>query len=335
MSKLLHRGPDLAPIKREAVAWVQKLLSREATREDIEALKRWQAQSPAHAAAFSEATRVWSKAGAVGRLLQDPGEDLLSTLDVLRRQRRAMNRRMILGGGVATLAAVSVYAMIRPPLDLWPSLSELNADYRTGTGEQRNVTFANDIAINLNTQTSLAIRPPEGEQDRIELISGEAAFATSRATRPFIVLAADGKAIAGSGRFAVRHTTAGERDPVSVTCFEGSVRIEHKAEVADLRPSQSVRYDASGLGQIAPIDPIAASEWQRGIVEFKGTPLVEAVEEINRYRPGRIILVSAALGQKQLSGRFRIDQMDKVLLQLERAFSARLQRLPGGIVLIS
>jgi transmembrane sensor len=335
MSKLFHRASNLAPMEHEAVAWVQKLLSEEVTHEEIEALKRWRSQSAGHEAAFSEAKRIWSQVGAASRLLQNPGEDLLATLDALGRRRKTVNRRMMLGGGVAALAAASAYGVINPPGGFWPSVFELNADYRTGTGEQRSVTFANDVAIRLNTRTSLAIRSTEGEGDRVELISGEAAFATIRAPRSLVVLAADGKTIAESARFAVRHTTSSEMDPVTVTCFEGSLRIELKAEVANLRSGQRVRYDASGLGPIASVDPIAASEWQHGIVEFQGTPLVEAVEEINRYRPGRIILMSTALGQKQLSGRFRIDQMDKVLLQLQHGFNARLMRLPAGIVLIS
>jgi transmembrane sensor len=336
MSKLLlHRGPNLTPGEHEAVAWVQKLLSGEATAEEIEALGRWCAQSPAHAEAFAEAKRVWTKVGAAGRVLQDPGEDLVAALDALGRRRNVVNRRMMLAGGVAALAAPTVYGAIDPPFALWPSLSELSADYRTGTGEQRNITFANDVAISLNTQTSLAVRAAEGAQDRIELISGEAAFATVRATRSLVVLAARGETIAESGQFAIRYATAGERDLVIVTCFEGSVRIEHRDRVANLVPGQRVHYDARELGQVTPADLIAASDWRRGIVEFRGTPLAEAVEEINRYRPGRIILMSATLGEKQISGRFRIDQMDKVLLQLEQAFAARLQRLPGGIVLIS
>ena len=48
---------------------------------------------------------------------------------------------------------------LKPPLGLWPSLSELGADYRTGTGEQRTIAFAGDVQIALNTQTSLTIRP--------------------------------------------------------------------------------------------------------------------------------------------------------------------------------
>jgi transmembrane sensor len=329
-----HR--ELGQVEREAVAWVRKLVTQEMTPNDVAALKLWRALSPSHEAAFVETKRVWHKIGAAGRGFLAPDQDFLAELDAFGLHRKKMSRRVALGGGVAALAAVSAYGVLKPPLGLWPSLSELNSDYRTGTGEQRNVTFAGNVAISLNTQTSLAVRPAEGAEDRIELIAGEASFETTgRAARSLVVTAADGRAIAQSGRFDVRHVVRDERSPVSVTCLEGAVRIERGPDFADLEPGQRVRYDSAGLGKVGAVDPQVASEWRRGIVEFRATEIVDAIEEINRYRPGRIILMNAALGRKQVSGRFRIDQMNQVLLQLERAFSAKLQQLPGGIVLLS
>jgi transmembrane sensor len=328
--------PDLDQVEREAVTWVRKLISGDMAPDEVAALKLWRARSPGHEAAFVETKRIWRKVGAAGRAMFEPHEDFMGELDAFGRRRRMMNRRAMLGGGVAALAVVSAYGVLNPPFGLWPSLSELNADYRTTTGEQRNVTFAGDVAISLNTQTSLAVRAAQGIEDRIELIAGEASFATpARTARSLVVLAANGRTVAESGRFDVRYTASGERAPVSVTCLEGAVRIERGADVADLRPGQRVRYDLAGLSQVAAVDPQVASEWRRGIVEFRDTPLVDAIEEINRYRPGRIILMNAGLSRKQLSGRFRIDQMNQVLLQLQRAFSAKLQPLPGGIVLLS
>lgn len=336
MSRARRLGSDLNAIEGEAIAWVQKLTSGEATAADRAALVHWRAQSAEHETAFAAAERIWGKAAVAARALGNPDDDIHAELDALRAQRKSASRRSILLGGAVVVAAGAAYGMARPPFGLWPSLAELRADYHTRTGEQQNITFAGDVAISLNTQTSLVVRLADGAHDRIELVDGEASFVLpARAARSFSVLAAGGSAVTNGGRFDVRYTPGGGDALVSVTCFDGRVRIEKDVDAADLGPGQRVRYGASGLTQVAAVDPAIASEWQRGIVEFRGTPLSEAVEEINRYRPGRIILMSKALGQQPISGRFRIDQMDKVLAQLEFAFNARVQRLPGGFVLLS
>lgn len=336
MSKAHRPGPDLNAIEGEAIAWVQKLASVETTAADLAALADWRAQSAAHDTAFAAAERIWGKAAVAARALGNPDDDIHAELEALRVQDKTASRRTVLLGGAIVIAAGAAYGAARPPFGLWPSLAELRADYHTRTGEQQHITFAGGVAISLNTQTSLAVRSADDAQDHVELIGGEASFALpARAARSFSVLAAGGKAITNGGKFDVRYTPGSGDAIVSVTCFDGRVRIEKDVDAADLGPGERVRYGSSGLTQVAAVDPVIASEWQRGIVEFRATPLVEAVEEINRYRPGRIILRNEALGRQPLSGRFRIDQMDMVLAQLEFAFNAKLQRLPGGIVLLS
>jgi len=321
---------SIARVEAEATRLVERMAAGEATREQIE---RWRGQSQLHAQAYEDAERVWTRIAAVSRAQHSAQVDYVAPLRELGKQRSALNRRLVLGGGLAAISGAAGYSVIRPPLSLWPSLSELRADFRTGTGEQRAIRFAETVAINLNTQTSLVVRPASEGEDRIELVSGEASFATTAdSTRALAVLAANGRTVSGPGRFEVRYIGTGT--PVVVTCYEGQLRVECQGEIFQLLPGQRVSYGDTGLGKTTLLDPSAEPEWQRGIVEFRNTPLAEAVEEINRYRPGRIILISSALGRRLLSGRFRIDQMDKALLQLEHTFSAKLTRLPGGVVLL-
>ncbi len=327
---------SLSRVESQAVAWAQKLASGEATAGDIEAAGRWRVQDPVHEAAFVAAERIWREIGAARSVLHDPKVDYATALDALGRRRKSVSRRVLLGGAAVTVAAVATYGMTNPPLGLWPSLSQLNADFRTVTGEQRNVSFADNIAINLNTQTSLAIRPATAAEERIELIAGEAAFETAPlGARILAVLAAGGRAFTEAGRFNVRYVTDGDRSPVIVTCFDGRVRVEQGSASTELRSGQRIRYTKAGISGIATVDLIAESNWQRGIVEFRNTPIGEVVDEINRYRPGRIVLMSATLAQKQINGRFRIGDMDEVLLQLQRAVDANVRHLPGGLVLLS
>lgn len=314
-------------LQREAITWVQRIDSGHATSADAEALQRWCATTPEHAAAFATASGVWRDIRSAGASFpRSHGEALPA--------RPTFNRRVVLGGGLAAAAAAAVHAVAHPPLGLWPSLDELSADYRTAVGEQRQLRPVETVDVRMNTQTSITVHGGDGEADRLELVAGQALFEAAESRRPLVVLAADGRSIGRRARFDVRRMNGPAGAVVSVTCFDGQVRIERNADSAVIGPAQSVRYDASGLGRVAAVDAEAESAWQRGIVLFRATPLAEVVEEINRYRAGRILLVNAGLAQKPVSGRFRIDQMDEILARLEQAFDVRARKLPGGLVLL-
>lgn len=321
-----HMGFD--PLKREAVGWVQRLTSGQATAADAEALRHWCAQSAEHAAAFAAASRLWRDLAPAGRNVR-----AATTTGRLRSAARPLNRRVLLGGGLATAASVAgVYALARPPLGLWPSWSEFAADYRTGTGEQRSVALPGDVSIRMNVQTSIAMRPADSGAARIELLSGEAAFATTG--RSLGVRAADRWILADNARFDVRYVSAGGERPVCVTCLKGDLQVQHGAELVAVKERQQLRYDARGE-TLAAADIEVASAWQHGILLFRFAPLSEVVEEINRYRPGRIFIVNAEIARLPVSGNFRIDRLDEILTQIQQAFDARVRLLPGGIVLLS
>jgi transmembrane sensor len=67
-------GTDLSPLAREAIAWLLRLTSGEATAHDADQFRRWHAQDPAHAAAWKEAVRLWRALGPALSELQ-PQED--------------------------------------------------------------------------------------------------------------------------------------------------------------------------------------------------------------------------------------------------------------------
>ncbi len=317
---------EVDPLKRDARRWVTHLVSGDATAADVEALTRWRRQSGAHEQAFAEAAQLWKRLGPGGRAFVEK-----RGAPVWPGRRATVSRRAMLGGAGALAAAAAAYAMVDPPLGLWPSLNELKADYRTATGEQRRLTVA-DVAVQMNTQTSIAIPSEAGGMDRVRLIAGEASFAMpAESARPLIVLAGGGRAVASRARFDVR--TIGST--VCVTCVHGEVEVQQGAQATTLGAGRQLSYDDRGLGQILGIDADEATSWQDGFIVFRYTPLSAAVDEINRYRPGRVIVLNWTLGKKVVSGRFRIERIDEVLVWIGRATGARSRSLPGGLVLLS
>ncbi|MCD9030834.1 DUF4880 domain-containing protein [Luteimonas sp. Y-2-2-4F] len=314
-----------ARLRREADAWIRRLASGDATDADAQALRRWCAQDPAHRAAFDEARRLWRDLGPAGELLQARA----SATGAARGPQ--LSRRAFLGGLVAASAAGAVALAVHPPLRLWAPWSEWDADYRTATGEQRRVRLPGRVELAMNTQTRVALLAADGEAG-VALLSGEAAIeAPDAAPGRFRVRAGAGDAVATlPARFEVRHLDGRTR----VTCLAGRVDVRRGERLCTLLAGQRVDYDAAGLQAVAPADPALDSAWRGGVIVFRDTPLPEAVAEINRYRPGRVVLVGRRLQRQSVSGRFSTADMDTVVAQIQRAFSARAARLPGDVVLL-
>ncbi|EHP41947.1 Fe2+-dicitrate sensor, membrane protein [Cupriavidus basilensis OR16] len=207
----------------------------------------------------------------------------------------------------------------------------MRADYRTATGEQRRLALADDVTVELNTRTSIAVRAGAGRMQGIDLIAGEAAVDTLHAPRPFAVVAGPGRAFAQSARFEVRMTPAG----VCVTCVEGAVQVAHATGTATLNARQQLTYDSEALGHIVSVDPTWMPVWRDGYLRFSETPLRDVVDEINRYRPGRVVLLDKQVAARRVTGRFQIRALDKAIAQMQRSLGLEVRALPGGIVLLS
>jgi transmembrane sensor len=313
----LHDTDALSELECEALDHVQRLMSGSATLEAIEAAKLWQRLSPAHAEAIGLARHLWTSLGPLGReiLAQDKA---LQSFQRRRPARLRPSRRALFGGAAA--AAVVGYAALCPPFDLWPSLAELTADYRTGTGEQRQVMLANGLSVVLNTQTSITMHSANGERDRVELISGEAVISVEGNSQlDHVVRVADGRISFHDASINVRYA---DHVSCTITCLQGSVRVERLGAVVELGADQYVAFSDRGLSSAQPADADVATAWQKGLLIFHQTPLSEVIAEINRYRRGKIVLLNAALGRRTVNARFTVDGVDDIMVLAQREFGA-------------
>jgi transmembrane sensor len=317
-------------LQQEAIAWLSLLSSGTATLADGEALKRWCREDPAHAEAYAKAARVW---GMLTPIATQAPRAQIEALAMAASTQPTIGRRAFLGGAIAASLAGSAYAAVQPPLGLWPSLAELGADVRTATGEQRRINVTDGVAVDLNTRSSLAYGNAVGHTRQVELINGEAMIAAGLPVeQSCVVVAGAGRIIANDARFDVRHHADGQ---VRVVCLEGQVRVEHQAETIALTARREVVYDRRGIGATEAIDPMPVAAWQQGRLVFRKAPLWQVVDEVNRYRPGRIVLMSNNLGTRLIDASFQLDRLDNMIIYLQQAFDARVRRLPGAVVLIS
>lgn len=311
-------GQRMDAIRKEAQAWVVRLDSRRATTDDAQAFRRWCAQGREHARAFSQAREVWQGMRPAARRVEH-------SLRETRASEVRPARRAFLG---AALAASVGYLVVRPPLQLWPSLTELRADYRTGVGEQREVRIDGGLVVQMNTRTRINGMAADAGVAGLELLDGEAEF--QAAVSALRVVAGGGTISARRARFNVRQS--GEE--ICVSCLAGQVDVRKGGVVAALEAGSQLVYGPGGLGAPRRSDAAAVSAWRQRLLVFNQAPLSEVVNEVNRYRPGRLILLSEAIGRSRVQASFAIDRLDDVVALVRDVYGLQVTQLPGGIVLL-
>lgn len=319
-------------LQQQAWVWLRLLKSGDVKAWDAQRFQQWLSTSPEHKAAFNEARQRWEDfRPAAGELLRASPEAARYHERTLRRHTPEWGRRAFFGAAAAGVAAIAGVAMVRSTGGLLPSLDDWEADYRTATGEQKSVTLAGQVRVVLNTQTRIRREPASAGVAGISLLAGEAAIDLPAGGQRFSVIAAGGQSVAEAGRFEVRHLDR----KVCVSCLEGAVRVEHPAGVRELQARQQTVYDGHAIAGIASVDPASVSAWRNGELVFDQTRLVVVLNEINRYRPGRIVLMNDAVRDLPVSGSFRIASLDRALSQLRHTFDLTARSLPGGLLVLS
>ncbi|MFT4173100.1 MAG: FecR domain-containing protein [Rhodocyclaceae bacterium] len=318
-------------LRQQAWAWLRLFHSHQVKPRDAERFKRWLEQGAGQAAAFREAKAHWNALGpAAAELLRSSPQ--AAAFHERQRPAPRPHRRAFLGAAIGAAAMAGV-AAVNVPGAWWSSPAQWDADYRTATGEQQVLALTAHVQVTLNTQTSIRRQLSGGVTTGVDLLAGEAAIDLTGGVRPssFGVAAGVGRSVADAGRFEVRYLDG----KVCVSCIEGRVRVEHPAGTRPLLAGQQTVYDRHAIGGVARIDAERVAAWRKGELVFTDMPLARVLAEIDRYRPGRIVLMNDAAGGRPVTGIFQIASLDLALAQLQHAFHLDARSLPGGLVVLT
>ena len=145
-----------ATVLDQAAAWLVRLNASDVSGEDRADWQRWHDECPQHARAWQRAEVLLIRLGGLPPALTRP---------VLGRDHDAMRRRVVTR--LAALLAVAPVAW-----GAWRMGPEWTADYRTATGERKEIRLADGSAVMLNTATALDVRF-DASQRQLHLLAGE------------------------------------------------------------------------------------------------------------------------------------------------------------------
>jgi transmembrane sensor len=281
--------------REEAAAWFTRLSRRSVPLQSLEDFRAWR-QDPQNRAAYQAVESTWRDAGA---LAGDPDIAAAVTATVGRRARRRPAAWAWPAGAIAAGLGVLAAVLV---------LSGGATTYATAVGEQRLVRLADGSGLRLDTDTKLAVAFRDGER-RVQLLRGQAFFEVAHdPARPFIVDAGPMRVRALGTRFDVRRDGA----DATVTLVEGSVQVRSLGAASGawtLKPGERVALDRTPP-RATTADVAQATSWTSGRVIFRGLPLAQAIDEINRYSPHKIRLEAQAVAAVPVTGSFETGDID-------------------------
>ena len=305
-------------IRQAAAQWAVLLADEALDDARRKALQQWLQADTRHVEALSFAQRTWAALGSVSA--DGPAPRRATPVAVVRHPRRHARLRR--------WSAAACLALLLGGLGLSQGdrlLLPLLADQRTTTGEVRSLTLADGSEVTLDSASAIRLDYSPGQR-RVELLAGAAIFQVApQADRPFVVAASGGTAQALGTRFLVQRD---DGDGALVAVLEHAVQVTAGGLQQRLEEGDSLHYDASGMSRTA-LDLQRATSWQRGLLVFDRMPLAQVVEQLNRYRPGLIMIGDEALAQREVSGVFRLDALDDALATLVREMHLQQAQLLG------
>lgn len=315
-------GPDsdcLTAAKQQAVHWLIRLNAGDLSEQETQAFADWLSQDYRHSEALAAVEQVFQDMTTVATLETRAAPALSIPRDAPGAELVAFGRHR-LGGWSNTIFAVKRLAIaaalllavsaVSPLGSRW--LDSCRSDYRTATGEQREIELVDGSRLLMNTDTAVSV-DADATVRRLKLYRGQARFwVAADRNRPFEVQAGDLTVRALGTIFEVYVSQSGEtrilvqEHAVAVSAGASDRREVGEGQQLDYRPGQA-------LAAAEPADLDQATAWQQGQLTINDRPLAELIADLERYRSGRILLAGADLAKLRVTGVFPLSEPDRIL----------------------
>ncbi|WP_435656251.1 FecR family protein [Brucella pituitosa] len=327
-----HSSPerDMGRIDQEAIAWFTRI-NGEPSSADQKNFEAWLNKSPLHDEAYRRIGSRWVDANRPSAMIASEDADQLSgyldAIGQVRKRRRTRNALAgIAGALVAALMGFNVW------LENPHFLQDFSADYVTARAERQTIVLPDGSTALLDADSAISTDMTTAKRG-VKLLRGAAYFDVKSSDTPFVVDAGRGETRVTGTAFSVEI----RGQDVAVNLARGHVIVSSEADgqSAELEAGQGIGYDNGGLGAVHPIAIDEAMAWRKGRLIFDQTRLGDILNQIGRYRSGRIVVIGAELADQLVSGNLPLEDSDSALASLQATVGFKISRLTGKVVIIS
>lgn len=305
---------------RQALRWVIRCSAGPLPERQQRTLQRWLQADPRHALAWRQQQAFWQGLDAAG-------PEVLAALPELTADRQGLRpiapRRL---PWLLASAAAVVLMVTAAPHALLLARSDLRS-----SDAPRVVQLEDGSTAVLDAGTALALEF-DGQQRRLRLLRGQAWFQVTHEARPFQVEAAGGRVRDIGTAFSVSMqdttvTTQVSEGVVDVRPGDGSVQRLHAGQSRTFR-------DGRWLQPVRLEDAEAVAPWRRGEVAIDNLPAAQAIADLARYRRAPVWVLGGQGANVRVSGLFHLQQPDTAIDAVAAQAGLRVQRLPGGAMVL-
>lgn len=317
-----------AELRDEARHWFLLLLERPSAARQAE-FDAWYHADPAHREMYGVVEAAWQAAETPGRRLAEQEADKLAVyLDAMDKAKaQKKSHRKLTGLSVLLAAVLGAGIWLERPT----FVQDMTADYSSSRGERRSILLQDGSRVLLDADSAMDVG--FGDAVRyVHLLRGNAFFDITPSSDPFIVKAGTGEVRVLGTAFAVRLS----QDGGVVTLERGKVEVSTEARPASvaLSPGHQVRFDTSGVGAVTEVALGDELAWREGRFTFYRARLEDVVNEIQRYRRGRIVVATSTLADERVTGSVLLADTDAALASIQASLGFRMNTFAGRLTII-
>lgn len=289
------------PVAEQAVHWLLASQDDDFGPRQQAALAHWLDADPEH-------RRAWEHIQQVNRRFRMVASPVLHvTLQAPPSPARRHALKALLLAGVVTGCGLG--------LQTHPSMPHLLADYRSPLGQRRRLTLDDGSLLQLNTASAADVQVT-AQARYVRLLEGEAQLDVRAGSRPLSLETAGGRLQLEHGRFNVRRFMGYSH----VSVLDGVAVLHGQG----LQAGQQARLLDERWQAVAPLDPNVGA-WVDGMLVASHMRLADFLDELSRYRPGRLGCSERIAGLR-VSGSYPLDDSERILRMLSVALPVRVRR---------
>jgi ferric-dicitrate binding protein FerR (iron transport regulator) len=315
-------------------ALLAKMLSQEASAEEINAVEKWQAASPENQQYFKEFQWIWEKSQAANAIQKVDTEaalqkvhqriDAAPSLRVVKKPVKFLNLSFLMKIAAAVMIGIFFYNQFSKP--------DLPVSMVTASKPQTD-TLTDGSIITLNKKSALTLSEKFNKNERRMALTGEAYFEVAHdVERPFVVEIQNLEVQAVGTAFNIDNNS--NLRFVSIMVTDGKVKISHKTDVHFVVKGQTAIYDTeTATLSIETAEDKNKLAYKTNQFHFNETPLRVALNQLSKGYDTAFIVNNKELENCLLTVTFDNKSLDEILDVIALTFSCTIEKKTEGIIL--